>query len=208
MKYLILLISLNSFAEGVSAGGGGGDARIETLVRRFGQVLRRIDNMDVRQEVRSAVSSIRRHYVENPPQIEFVEVLRYCDTNEPISEDKDAWGCPGRLQIKESFPIESDAQIFHELTRITPDLMLFDDNYEVSVHELELNGQALQTIRLDHYYSKDSYDYTQVQAMRDRFELTGSEATRIIDTNDYYKLEVYLIIIDGTLTEVIDHYYD
>ena len=205
---MALLIQPYSYSVAGVGSGGGGDPKEEALVTRFAQVLNRVSSEHKQDtNVREIVSAIKTALANSPLEILYPEQLTYCDTGAPIKEIKAAWGCPGKLQLLENFELDSDAMIFHELTRITPGYENVDENHRLSIGKLKLHVRQKTSVRIEVHFSKDQYTRRSLNKWINRNYSAGAEAVGIKETKSSYKLITFFPIYYPSSIKVERHIF-
>jgi len=193
--------------EGAGSGGGGSKAEAR-IMARFWEVLARVDRLNLDGEMKNLVQAIKNNLKHNSPQIEVTPTLTYCDSKKPISEIKDAWGCPGRLQLLPTFDESDDALIFHELTRITPGYAHVDDGMRVSTGKLALNVRQKKTFMIEEIFPKSKFSKDDIKKRLEALKIAEGAGAGIKafgveeDKDDYVITTVWRVILpDGTKTQ-------
>ncbi len=203
MKFIFFLVLVGNFAYSHDAGvgrGGGGSGDEKLLRQRFIDVVLRAEHLNTiikNSEVGKLVVAIRTTLKNHPLKIEFPKVLRYCDTLEIISEKKDAWGCPGLLQILPSFDVDDDSMIFHELTRITPGFEFSDEGMRISVEILNLNTKNQKYTVTSEKYSKNKFSRQMVEREAKLRELAGAEAVSVKEDANKFALKTFWKVLQN-----------
>lgn len=198
--FVLLLISIPLAGfSGVGSGGGGSDLTSD-IKARFWEVIERVEQKinndttlkdDHLLDLKTFISASKEFSNNSKFNAEAVTDLRYCDTGEIVNETfYDAWGCPGRLQVKvKSFDMTNDALIFHELARVVPGYVHFDENYVVSVNTLRLNSKQQSVVITKEIYPKVRYRRYYVETEKSFREKAGALGTKIIEDNNKYILQ-------------------
>lgn len=119
----------------------------------------------------------------SPPIILPVGALKTCDTNQPVPiSDRDAWGCPGSIQVLSSFNASDRALMFHELTRATRGYTKIDEGMRISIGKLHLKTDSQHVLVMKRIYLKPKYNLAFVQSWLELFYNSGVTATKIEET--------------------------
>ena len=214
-KALILFIAyipLTAFA-GVGSGGGGSSltsdikARFWEVIERVEQKLTNADGIsgDQIRDLKSFISDSKKFLKNSAFNAVSVSHLRYCDTGDIVRETfYDAWGCVGKLQIKaKSFDMTNDALIFHELSRVVPGYMHFDEDYVLSVNTLRLNSKQQSVVITKEIYPKERYRRYDVETEKNLREKAGAIGTKIIESNGNFTLQTIWTVFGTEYKETI-----
>lgn len=200
IKKIILLIFLFSAAafgdnerEGVSGGGGGSNMENKFITRSW-QVIERAKTMKLSIKTGEIIEALETMLKSSPPKIDLVESLRFCNSNLLVLEKKDAWGCPGKIQLLSSFDLDNDALIFHELTRASVQYQNIDEGMRISISELRLNQKKIETFIAYEIYPKDKHTRESVEAWEKLYKKTALATNIQEDQNNYLIILVFDVI--------------
>ncbi len=197
---VLLLVSIPLAAFSGVGSGGGGSGLTSDIKARFWEVIERVEQKvtndknlkdDLLLDLKTFISASKEFLNNSEFNAEAVTDLRYCDTGKIVNETfYDAWGCPGRLQVKvKSFDMTNDALIFHELARVVPGYVNFDEHYVVSVNTLKLNSKQQSVVITKEIYPKVRYRRYYVETEKNFREKAGALGTKIIEHNNKYILQ-------------------
>ncbi len=202
---IIIFIANTSFAGEAGVGrGGGGVSDEKFLKQRFREVIVRVETQNAHlknREVMLTTDAIKRNLRLNPLKIKFVRELRDCKNNLPIKEKKDAWGCPGRLQLLSSFDMADDSMIFHELTRITPGYENIDEGMRLSVDILELDTKIQKYFFVREKLSKDIYTREDVEEEIRSRKSAGAVGFDLTEDSERFYLKTFWEVIETGLVK-------
>lgn len=197
---VLLLVSIPLTAFSGVGSGGGGSSLTSDIKARFWEVIERVEQKiandktikdDLLIDLKNFISDSKRFLNDSKFNAVAVTHLRYCDTGEIVDETfYDAWGCAGRLQVKiKSFDMTNDALIFHELARVIPGYVNFDEDYVLSVNILRLNSKQQSVVITKEIYPKVRYRRYYVEKEKSLREKAGALGTKIIENNNKYILQ-------------------
>jgi len=198
--FIALFFTVTAYCDAGVGRGGGGKNDEKNLRQRFNDVIFRAEttnNSLKNVEVNQVLKAIKNILKTVPLKIEYVDTLRYCDNHMPVLEKKDAWGCPGYLQLLNTFDTSDDSMIFHELTRITPGYEMIDEGMRLSVDVLNLEARTQRYLVSMDVFPKSKYDSSDMEGLADLRIKAGAEATNIKQDNDNYYLKTFWKVIEG-----------